>query len=352
MNHNFNKLIGAAMMSGLGLWTGAMPAQASAITQFGESVKVFNSPTVAIPGGGNVLETYANVAGNFGNAPGITINSNDPNAIVTFSPNPELQSGGLTDAALAVTSQAGAADVSASMATGTTHLSSMTSDGQPESSTITNIGMMDGLTFHVAGGSANVTLTYSLDGNLGFNPVVTGNYPQSIEYFIGSADMDWTAADDNTGGSAQVGTGETSGFTSFTYQRHPFGFQFQGTFTVTDGEALNLFFAQNMTCAGEATCDFENTGQMGLTLPTGTSFTSNSGFLTPDGIFGTEPGSLLLMGLGMAAIVRPPPVNSLGRSDGDRHAFANSRSRPIVTRDTPSRSAASSWCTRGRISAR
>ena len=282
MNHNFEKLIGATLMSGLGLWTAAMPAQATPITQFGESVQVFNSPTVAIPGGGNVLESYANVAGNFGSTPGITINSNDSNAVVTFSPNPQLQSGGLTDASLSVTSQAGAADVSASMATGTTHLSSMTSDGQPESSTITNIGMMDGLTFHVAGGgSANVTLTYSLDGNLGFNPLVTGSYSQSVEYFIGSADMDWTAADDNTGGSSQVGTGETSGFTSFTYTNNtPFGFQFQGTFTVTDGEALNLFFAQNMTCAGEATCNFENTGQMGLTLPGGTSFTSNSGFLT------------------------------------------------------------------------
>jgi hypothetical protein len=305
MNHHFKKLIGAALMSGLGLGTAAMPAQASAITQFGASVQVTNSPTTAIPGGGNVLESYANVAGNFGSAPGIAINSNDPNAVINFSPNPALQSGGLTAGSLSVTSQAGAADVSGSMATGTTHLESTTSDGQPVSSANINIGMMDALTFHVAGGgSANVTLTYSLDGSLSFEPSVSGSYAQSIEYFIGSADMDWTAANDNTGGSAQVGTGETSGFTSFTYANNtPSGFQFQGTFTVTDGEALNLFFAQGMQCNGDVTCDFENTGQMGLILPSNVSFSSPGGFLQQSSSSSApEPGSLLLMGLGMAAV--------------------------------------------------
>jgi hypothetical protein len=304
MNYNFEKLIRAAITSGLGLWTAAMPAKASTITQFGESVQMFNSPTVAIPGGGNVLLTYANVAGNFSSTPGITINSNDPNATINFSPNPALLLGGLTNAMLGVTSEAGTAAVSGSLATGATHLTSTTADEQPVSEASVNIGMIDGLTFHVlGGGSANVTLTYALDGNLGFG--VNGSYSQAIRYEIGSANMGWTAADDSSGGSAQVGTGETAGFTSFTYTNDtPSGFQFQGTFTVTDGEALQLFFAQNMTCGGDATCDFENTGQMGLMLPTGTSFTSNSGvFLTQtEGSSTPEPGSLLLMGLGMTAI--------------------------------------------------
>jgi hypothetical protein len=297
MNHNFKKLIGAALMSGLGLCTVAMSAHASPIAQFGESVQVFNNP-----GSLNVLAVYANVAGNFSSSPGITLTSNDPNAVLNYSPNPALQTGGLTNGTLDLTSGSGVANVSGNLATGATHIFSSTSAQNgpiTESSTITNVGAMDGLTFSVAGGgSANVTLTYSLDGNLSTNN--TGSYSAEIKYFLGSADMDWTGA---TGSG--VGTGETSGFTSFTYTNNTIsGFQFQGTFSVTDGEALPLFFSQEMNCNTGSVCDFQNTGQMGLILPAGTSFTSNSGvFLTQqDGASTPEPGSLLLIGLGMGAI--------------------------------------------------
>ena len=216
--NNFGKLAGAALMSGFGLWTIAMPAQAGTIAQFGESVQIFNSPSAAIPGGGNVLVQYANVAGNFGGAPGITITSNDPNSVLNFSPNPSLQFGGLTNGTLDLTSQSGVADVSGNLATGATHIFSSTAPGSStitESSTITNVGAMDGLTFSVAGGgSATVTLTYVLDGNLssiGTEP----SYSSEIKYFIGSADMDWTGASNS--GVGQVGTAETSGFNTFTY---------------------------------------------------------------------------------------------------------------------------------------
>jgi hypothetical protein len=163
---------------------------------------------------------------------------------------------------------------------------------------------MDGLTFFVAGGgSANVTLTYVYDGNLG-SIGTESSYFSEIKYFIGSADMDWTGALNGTAG--QVGTGETSGFNTFTYTNNtPSGFQFQGTFTVTNGESLPLFFSQEMNCGDGQICDFSDTGQMGLILPTGVSFTSNSGvFLTQsEGSTTPEPSSLMLMGLGIAALV-------------------------------------------------
>ena len=56
-----------------------------------------------------------------------------------------------------------------------------------------------------------------------------------------------------------------------------------------------------MNCNIGENCDFGNTGQMSLT---GVPFTSNSGvFLTQQsGSSVPEPGSLLLMGLGIAAI--------------------------------------------------
>jgi hypothetical protein len=304
--NNFGKLAGAALLSGLGLWTIAMPAQAGTITQFGESVQIFNTPSTAIPGGGNVLAQYASVAGNFGGAPGIAVTSNDPNAVLNYSPNPSLQFGGLTSGTLDLSSQSGVADVSGSLATGATHLYSSTALGNAptESNTITNIGMIDGLTFSVlGGGSADVTLTYVLDGFLGATDPSEPSYSSEIKYFIGTADMDWTGASNING--TQVGTSETSGFNTFTYTNNTAsGFQFQGTFTVTNGESLQLFYLQTMNCNFGQVCDFSNTGQMGLSLPAGVSFTSDSGlFLTQsEGSAVPEPGSLLLMGLGIVAM--------------------------------------------------
>jgi hypothetical protein len=123
-----------------------------------------------------------------------------------------------------------------------------------------------------------------------------------IEYFIGSADMDWTAA---TGAGGGVGTGETSGFNSFTYTNDTItGFQFQGSFTVTNGESLALFYEQTMNCSEGAVCNFANTGQTSLTPPSNVTFSSPGGVLTQQGSSSTpEPGSLLLMGLGMATII-------------------------------------------------
>jgi hypothetical protein len=301
MNHK--KLIGTALMSGLGLWTFAMPAYASTIAQFGESVQTFNYPA---SGELNVLAVYANVAGNYSNTPGITLTSNDSNAVLNYSPNPALQFGGLTSGTLDLASGSAVANVSGSLATGTTHVFSSTNPGDgsiPESDTITNIGIMDGLTFSVAGGgSANVTMTYMLDGNLssiGTEP----SYSSEIKYFIGTAAMDWTAQ--FVSGTPAVGTGETSGFNSFLYTNDTIsGFLFQGTFTVTDGESLPLFYSQEMNCNTGQICDFSNTGQMGLVLPTGVSFTSDSGvFLTQsENSAVPEPGSFLLMGLGIVAM--------------------------------------------------
>jgi hypothetical protein len=299
--NNFGKLAGTVLM---GTW-GLMPVQAATIAQFGENLQIVDFP----PGGElNTVATYANIAGNFSSTPGITFNSNDPNAVLTFSPNPALQFGGLTSGTLGLASGSATGSASGSLATGATHVLSTTAyiNNVAESNVSTNIGMIDGLTFSVAGGgSANVTMTYVLDGSLGTTNLVESSYSSEIQYFIGSADMVWTGQLTDMGLAPVVGTGNTSGFNSFTYTNNTIsGFQFQGTFTVTNGESVQLFFSQQMNCNDGEICDFSNTGQMGLVLPTGTSFTSDSGvFLTQsEGSAVPEPGSLLLMGLGIAAM--------------------------------------------------
>ena len=299
MNHNFGRLA-ATVMGGLGLWTTATPAHAGPIVAWslGEFAQVSIFGGTAPGGSSSTDQFYASSAGPFNGAPaGLSFTGTpDPSASITTSPTPALP--GLSALQLGLTSEGFPVDIGASLVTGATHISASTADTNTvESSSIAEVQMVDMLTFS---GTGLVTLGYALDGGLGSSSSV-GSYSQSVQYQIGSANMQWSGSV-TSGVDGGPSTGETAGFISDTFTNDTVtGFNFQGTFEVTSGETLALFFAQTIDCSGGETCNFQNTGQMSLT---GVPFTSNSGvFLTQqDGAAAPEPGSLLLMGLGIAAI--------------------------------------------------
>jgi hypothetical protein len=299
MNHNFRSLA-ATLLGGLGLWTMAIPAHAGPIVSWslGEYAQMNIFDGTAPGGSSSTNQFYASSAGPFNGAPaGLSFTGTpDPSSSVTTSPTPALP--GLSALQLDLTSEGFPVDIGASLVTGATHISASTGHTDIVGSTaIAEVQMVDLLTFT---GTGLVTLGYALDGGLGDSGSV-GSYFQSVQYQIGSANMQWEGSV-TSGVDQGPSTGETAGFITDTFTNNTVtGFNFQGTFEVTSGETLALFFAQNLNCNFGETCNFQNTGQMSLT---GVPFTSNSGvFLTQqEGSTVPEPGSLLLLGLGMAAI--------------------------------------------------
>jgi hypothetical protein len=300
MNHSSKKLIGAAIMTGLGLWITAMPAGATALL----GIFAMTSEGGVNPNGpvnASVLYNSANGAPFNANL-GLTTSNNDPTATISFSPN-SLALGGLGTAMVGVTAEGASAQGSADVNTGTTHISgTSTHNSVTEGNSNVNVAMGDTLTFVVNGSDATISMGFSLDGLLGVAGGDEPSYNQEIRYSIGSADMEWEA---QSGGNPPPFTGNTSGFDSFAFTNDSItGFNFLGSFTVTNGEVLELTFTQSMNCVGGATCDFSHTGQMSLNLPSDVSFTSTGGFLSQPATSASapEPGSLLLIGLGMAGI--------------------------------------------------
>jgi PEP-CTERM motif len=292
---NFGKLIGGA----LGLWIVAMPASATPINwAVGFLAQTTNYGGVPNPANSTLL--YNSEAGtpNNGAAAGITFNSNDPSASYSYSPNPALSFGGLSSGMMSLTSVGSSASVTGSLASGTTHLYASSSELPLTSgNSAVSATMEDQLTFYVNGPESDtVTLGFSLDGLLSLGG--EASYNQNIEYKIGTADMEWAGQS----GAAPY-TGNTTGFNSFAFTNDTIsGFTFQGTLTVTNGETLPLFFTQFINCNDGAVCDFSNTGQMSLILPSDVTYTSNSGVFLTQGATAPEPGSVLLVGLGFVAL--------------------------------------------------
>ncbi len=299
MNHNFGRLAGAALMTGLGLWTAAAPAGATAILGL-----VNHTSEIGVDPSGLVSSQviYNSVNGSpINGAPaGLSFQNNDPTASFSFSPNPSLALGGLGAGSVGITAADVSTLASANVSTGTTHIqAASTLDGPVGTVTSIEVAIQDSLTFSVTGSDSTISMGFSLDGLLGLGAEST--YDQNIQFSMGSANMQWVA---QAAGNPPPFTGNTNGFDTFAFTNDSItGFNFLGSFTVTNGEVLEMSFIQTMDCSDGATCDFSNTGQMSLNLPTGVSFTSTGGFLSqPVGASAPEPGSLLLMGLGMAAI--------------------------------------------------
>jgi hypothetical protein len=314
MNHNFGKLAGAALMGGLGLWTMAMPARATSVFEFGETAQIIAGGPGAM---GSANATYINSnnggAGFLGSqTPGIISTLTSPGSSLTNSPNPAP--GGLSSVALDLSSYGSQMNVSASMQTGATHMygysigdAPLLGGGANPNGVSTNdqstIQFEDDLIFSVGGsGTDTITFNFALDGNIGNStgPTFGNDWTMVIEQNFGAGFLQWQSGD----GSSPPITGLTSNWNAFSFATDTqTGFNFTGTLTVTNGEVVPISFLQQIDCDNGTICDYSNTALMSLILPSDVTYTSSSGFLTQQGASSApEPGSLLLMGLGIAAI--------------------------------------------------
>jgi hypothetical protein len=82
------------------------------------------------------------------------------------------------------------------------------------------------------------------------------------------------------------------------------GFNYSGTITVTNGEALGITAALSLACVTAETCDFSHTAALSFNLPSDVTFTSDSGvFLTQTGTAPVpEPATFALMGTVLVAL--------------------------------------------------
>lgn len=159
----------------------------------------------------------------------------------------------------------------------------------------------DNLHFRITDGasSAIVTLHANLSGVIALQGTTEDNYNISEQFILGGSGC-WGSA---TGLGFAPCLSQNFGFltSSFTNQTAS-GFDFTGTFQVTDGAIDPVFAVLNVDCLGGAKCDFFDTASLSLSLPPNVTFTSDSGvFLSQTGS-GTapEPGTLALLGLGLA----------------------------------------------------
>lgn len=147
--------------------------------------------------------------------------------------------------------------------------------------------------------SAIVTFRAHLDGVIGSTPGSTANQYSVVEEFILGGSGCWGSV---TGlGFQPCGSGNFGYLTSSFSNQSATGFDFTGTFQVTNGASDPFVGALIVDCSGGAACDFTNTASFSLSVPSDVTFTSDSGVLFSDtGVTATpEPASLGVLAAGL-----------------------------------------------------
>jgi hypothetical protein len=124
----------------------------------------------------------------------------------------------------------------------------------------------------------------------------------AAEQNFGAGFMNWQSGAGFSSGNTPL----TSGWNAFSFTNNTqTGFNFTGTLTVTNGEVVPIQFLQVVECADGTICDYSNTAQMSLILPSDVTYTSASGvFLTQSSAPATvpEPTTLALLGGALAGL--------------------------------------------------
>ena len=150
-----------------------------------------------------------------------------------------------------------------------------------------------------AASSAIVTFRAHLDGIAALGSGATGaGYSVTETWGLGGGGC-WESlggGDGNGFGPCLSGNG---GYISSSFSNQTAtGFDFTGTFSVTNGQSSIFFATLQEDCAGGALCDFSNTASFSLSLPSDVTFASDSGVLfTQQQSDAPEPGTLGLAGV-------------------------------------------------------
>ena len=153
--------------------------------------------------------------------------------------------------------------------------------------------------------SAIGTFQAHLDGVIGLESDFEGsfgNYSVSESFLFGGGSGCWGSQTGLTPGPC--GSQNFGWLTSSFSNQTASGFDFTGTFTITNGMSSLFLAGLSETCSGGALCDFSNTASFSMILPSDVTWTSDSGVLfsqqqtapTP------EPGTFGMAGVVLTAV--------------------------------------------------
>lgn len=156
----------------------------------------------------------------------------------------------------------------------------------------------DTVHFHISdASSAPITVNVHVNGTESGTGIFINNFQLSSVGFL-SFQMDNQGDPGNFAVLSDPGWG--GGAFTNTSQG---GFNYSGTITVTNGEALGITAALSLACVSAETCDFSHTATLSFNLPSDVTFTSDSGvFLTQTASGVPEPATFALMGTVLVAL--------------------------------------------------